>query len=253
MSVQKLGALVHRAQRVLVFTGAGISTGSGIPDFRGPRGVWKRWRPVYYDEFMSSQEARNRHWKYKLEGWNQFREAKPNAAHRALVELDRMGRLDVLVTQNIDGLHQLAGHPQDRVVELHGTNRWIECQSCQHLFDPEPFFEEFVRTRQSPECKCGGFLKSATISFGQAMPVQKIRQALDAAKRADLVMVIGSTLEVEPAGSIPRTAKENGAIYVIINQGVTAQDDLADLRIEGDALQVLPEAVEHLTERISNS
>ena len=248
MSVQELIALVHRAQHVLAFTGAGISTGSGIPDFRGPQGVWKRWQPVYYDEFMSSQEARNRHWEYKLEGWHRFRDARPNAAHQALVELDRMGRLDALVTQNIDGLHQLAGHPQGRVIELHGTNRWIECQSCQNLFDPEPFFEEFARTRQSPECKCGGFLKPATVSFGQAMPVPKIKQALDAALRADLVMAIGSTLEVEPAAAVPRTAKENGAVYIIINQGVTAQDDLADLRIEGDASQVLSKTVKRLAE-----
>ena len=248
MSSSQLASLLNGASRVLAFTGAGISTASGIPDFRGPQGLWKKWRPVYYDEFMSSREARIRHWQFKLEGWHEFRDAQPNPAHSALFELDRLGCLEVLVTQNIDGLHQLAGHPEDRVIELHGTNRKIECQTCGQLFDPDPIFEQFQRTREPPLCRCEGFLKPATISFGQAMPHEKLRQAFSAASRVDLVLAIGSTLEVEPAASVPRSAKELGAVYIIVNRGPTAQDQLADLRIEGDATIVLPAAVRELLE-----
>ena len=192
---------------------------------------------------MNVHEARVRHWKFKLQGWDEIRDAQPNSAHLALYELEQIGCLDSLVTQNIDGLHQLAGHPEENVIELHGTNRKIACQSCGQLSDPDPIFEEFKRTREPPLCPCEGFLKPATISFGQAMPHDKLREALLVATRADLVISIGSTLEVEPAASVPRSAKEHGAVYVIVNQGPTAHDQLADLRIEGDATVVLPAAV----------
>ncbi len=170
MSAKELATLLNSAHNVLVFTGAGMSTGSGIPDFRGAKGLWHRIRPVYFDEFMNSHEARLRHWQYKLDGWRDFRDARPSAAHEALYELDRMGRLDGLVTQNIDGLHQLAGHPEEKVIELHGTNRKVECVACQEIFEPDPLFEQFGETGEPPLCRCGGFLKPATISFGQAMP-----------------------------------------------------------------------------------
>lgn len=241
--VRALGELLQRSRRILAFTGAGISTASGIPDFRGPQGIWQRWKPVYYQEFMASHEARVRHWEYKLEGWQAFREARPNAAHLALLELERARRLQAVVTQNIDGLHQLAGHAEERVIELHGTNRWVECQSCKKLSDPDPVFQEFARTRQPPLCRCGGFLKPATVSFGQEMPHDKLAQAFRLAETADLVLAVGSTLEVEPAASVPRQGKRSGASYAIVNRGPTAQDHLADLRIEGDAVAVLAKAV----------
>ncbi len=234
------------AKRVLVFTGAGVSTGSGIPDFRGPDGLWKRWVPVYFDEFLASHEARVRHWEYKLEGWPGFRAARPNAAHRALVDLERIGRLELLVTQNIDGLHQMAGQSPDRLVELHGSNRRIECIQCRKSFDPDPIFEQFKATRRPPTCACGGFLKPATVSFGQAMPMDKLRTAFEMARHADLVLSVGSTLEVEPAASVPHTACRAGAFYVIVNRGPTAHDGLASLRIEGDTTVVLPNVVELL-------
>ncbi len=223
-----------------------MSTGSGIPDFRGPKGLWHRIRPVYFDEFMTSHEARLRHWQYKMDGWREFRDARPNAAHKALYELDRMGRLDGLVTQNIDGLHQLTGHPEEKVIELHGTNRKVECVACQKIFEPDSFFEQFGETGEPPLCQCGGFLKPATISFGQAMPQDKLQAAFSWAVCADLVVSVGSTLEVEPAASVPRSAKDNGASYVIINQGPTAHDQLADLRIEDDVNAFLPATVDHL-------
>ncbi len=223
-----------------------MSTGSGIPDFRGPKGLWHRIRPVYFDEFMTSHEARFRHWQYKMDGWREFRDARPNAAHKALYELDRMGRLDALVTQNIDGLHQLTGHPEEKVIELHGTNRKVECVACQEIFEPDPLFEQFGETGEPPLCRCGGFLKPATISFGQAMPQDKLQAAFSWAGRVDLVVSVGSTLEVEPAASVPLSAKDNGAFYVIINQGPTAHDQLADLRIEDDVNGFLPATVDHL-------
>jgi len=246
MSSKQLAILISRAHNVLFFTGAGMSTGSGIPDFRGPNGLWHRIRPVYFDEFMTSHEARLRHWQYKMGGWCEFRDARPNAAHKALYELDRMGRLDGLVTQNIDGLHQLTGHSEEKVIELHGTNRKVECVACQKIFEPDPFFEQFGETGEPPLCQCGGFLKPATISFGQAMPQDKLQAAFSWAGRADLVVSVGSTLEVEPAASVPRSAKDNGASYVVITQGPTAHDQLADLRIEDDLNAFLPATVDHL-------
>ena len=230
----------------LVFTGAGVSTGSGIPDFRGPQGVWKKWTPVYYQEFLTSREARVRHWQYKLEGWEGFRDAKPNAAHRALSRLDREGRLDAVVTQNIDGLHQLAGHPPGRVIELHGTNRMVECTGCGARRDPDPVYSEFARTGDPPRCPCGGHLKPATVSFGQAMPRDKLASAFEAAARARVVCSIGSTLEVEPAASVPRAAQQGGAFYAIINRGMTAHDPIADLKVEGDVNRILPELAHRL-------
>ncbi len=241
--LSRLAELLRESEFTLAFTGAGISTGSGIPDFRGPNGLWRRFRPVYFDEFMVSHEARVRHWEYKLSGWQGFRDARPNAAHRALVELERLGRLHLLVTQNIDGLHQLAGHSEDRVLELHGTNRWIECVRCGQRGEPDPVFQRFAADRQPPLCQCGGFLKPATVSFGQSLPEGVLRRAFQGAQRAQLVLAIGSSLEVEPAASIPRTARAAGASYVILNQGPTAHDRLADLKLEGDVTEILPRCV----------
>jgi len=246
MSAKQLAILISRAQNAIFFTGAGVPTGSGIPDFRGPKGLWQRMRPVYFDEFMNSHEARVRHWQYKLDGWQEFRDAQPNRAHKALFEVDRIGRLDALVTQNIDGLHQLAGHAEDKVIELHGTNRKVECVACQTISEPDLLFDQFAESGEPPVCPCGGFLKSATISFGQAMPQDKLRAAFRVASNADLVVSVGSTLEVEPAASVPRSAQDNGAIYVVINQGSTAHDRLADLRIEDDVNVLLPTTVDEL-------
>lgn len=245
---ERLTQVLRTKRRILAFTGAGISTGSGIPDFRGPQGIWNRIRPVYYDEFLQSHEARVRHWEYKLQGWTQFRDAVPNPAHRALVRLDEMGVLAAVVTQNIDGLHELAGHRPEKIVELHGTNRWVECCSCGERSEPANHFSGFEKTHAPPICRCGGFLKSATVSFGQAMPMDKMARAIDLAGNCDAVIAIGSTLEVEPAASIPRHARGAGAFYAIINLGPTAQDRLADMRLEGDAAQILPWVVENLSE-----
>ena len=245
--IAELAAAVRAAERVLAFTGAGISTASGIPDFRGPSGVWKRRRPVLFQDFIASEEARRAHWQYKADGHTEFAHARPNAAHRSLVALERLGKLDTLVTQNVDGLHQDAGHDPDRIVELHGTNRLVECLSCGERSAPEPALEEFRATGDCPRCRaCGGILKTATVSFGQPMPQAELQRAFRAARRADLALAIGSTLEVRPAASGTSAAVGNGARYAIINRGPTGHDQFADLRLEGDVTVILPALIQAL-------
>ena len=237
---------LRAARRVLVFTGAGISTGSGIPDFRGPQGVWKRREPVYIQDFLASEESRVEYWDYKLEGYQGFREARPNAAHLALVEWEARGLLDTLVTQNIDGLHHRAGVSPERILELHGSNRLIGCLSCGATQDPAGPFAEFEQTRRCPRCACGGFLKPTTVSFGQSLPEDLLARAFGAAEVADLVISLGSTLQVEPAASVPARAAARGVPYLIVNQGPTAHDELATLRLEADLCELLPEVVRRL-------
>ena len=237
--------LLRAGRRILVFTGAGISTGSGIPDFRGPQGVWKRRQPVYYADFMKSEAARIEHWDYKLESWPAFRDAKPNASHEAIVRLERAVKLLILVTQNIDGLHSRSGTSPARLVELHGTNSRVECQLCGKLSEPETHFEQFKRTRRPPLCDCGGFLKPATISFGQNLRHEDLERARQAADEADLVVALGSTLSVYPASEVPLMAARRGIPYVIINRGSTDHDGLAEVtvRLEGDVAEIFPQAV----------
>ena len=244
-SLEILAEQLRRARRILIFTGAGISTGSGIPDFRGPDGIWKTWQPVYYHDFMRSEQARKDHWKYKLATWSSFSAARPNATHEAIVQLERAGKIVGVVTQNIDGLHSRAGTSPALLVELHGTNSLVECQSCGKLSDPEPHFESFRRTGMPPVCACGGFLKPATISFGQNLRDEVLKQAEALAMQADLVVALGSTLSVYPAAQIPKLAAARGIPYVIINRGPTDHDDLPELtlRLEADVTAVFPPAV----------
>jgi NAD-dependent deacetylase len=242
----ELAALIAGAHHILVFSGAGLSTGSGIPDFRGPRGIWKQRQPVYYDEFLASHGKRVEYWEYKVEGMPAFLRAAPNAAHDAIVALERAGRLDAIVTQNIDGLHQLAGSSQGRVIEIHGTNRRVECVRCGEEREPAAAIAAFERDRQPPTCACGGWLKFATISFGQPLREAVLARACAAAERADLVLALGSTLSVQPAASIPLIAARAGAPYIIINQGPTDHDSIATLRLEGDVAALLPAAVRDL-------
>jgi len=233
------------AARILIFTGAGISTASGIPDFRGPNGVWKRRRPVYYDAFMSSEAARVEYWDFKLESWAIYQRALTNAAHDAIVALERGGKAAAVVTQNVDGLHRRAGTSARLLVEMHGTDLLVECQTCDEATDPAPHFEAFRATRRPPRCGCGGILKPATISFGQPLRPSTIERAAAAARRADLVLALGSTLSVYPAASVPLGAADRGAAYIIVNQGPTDHDDhpAVTLRIEGDVTTILPSAV----------
>ena len=243
--ILRLGSLLHGAGRILVFTGAGISTGSGIPDFRGPDGVWSRRKPVYYDDFMTSEAARKEHWDYKLESWKAFRDAQPNAVHFACSELGRRGKLLKLVTQNIDGLHQKAGLKRESLVELHGTNAEVECQTCSARSDSADHFPKYSETREPPRCRCGGFLKQATISFGQSLRQVDLEAAEKAAIQCDLVVALGSTLSVYPAAAIPLIAAQRKVPYAIVNRGPTEHDGhpQVTLRMEGDVVDIFPTAV----------
>lgn len=248
--MRNLADYLRAAKRALIFTGAGISTGSGIPDFRGPNGIWKKRQPVYFQDFMTSEAARLEHWDYKLEGHDAFREAQPNAVHHAIVRLERAGKVCGVITQNIDGLHRLAGTSEELLVEIHGTNALIECQSCHGRTDPAPHFEFFRQQQRAPLCTCGGFLKPATISFGQTLDPKELDRATHATLRADLVITLGSTLSVYPAASFPLLAAERGAPYVIINRGETEHDhaECVALRLEGEVSSIFPAAVDEVLE-----
>lgn len=243
---EQLTRYLRDSTKILVFTGAGVSTGSGIPDFRGPGGVWERRQPVYYQDFMSSESARVEHWDYKLEGWPAFREACPNATHTAIAKLEQAGKLRMLVTQNIDGLHTKAGTSPECLVELHGTNGMVECQSCHRTTEPEPHFEFFRTHRKTPRCECGGFLKPATISFGQNLRQGDLSKSEAAAREADLAVALGSSLSVYPAAGIPMITARKGAPYVVINRGPTDHDgsSVVTFRIEGDVVDIFPCAVD---------
>jgi len=225
-TIEQVARWLAESKRAIAFTGAGISTESGIPDFRSPGGVWSRNKPVYYDEFLSSAQARYEYWRQKAEAAHDFQVAEPNAGHRALARWEQAGRLRGVITQNIDGLHQAAG--SQRVLELHGTARWIVCVDCQERFEPLPLLELFREYDTVPDCaSCGGRLKSATISFGQPMPVEAMDESVELARACDLILAIGSSLVVYPAAGIPEIARESGARVVIINRDPTDQDRTA--------------------------
>ena len=235
---------LKKSRRMMIFTGAGVSTASGIPDFRGPGGVWTKRVPVYYDDFMSSETARIEHWDYKLEAWPAFKAARPNEVHHAIVALEKAGKVAAVVTQNIDGLHSLAGTKS--LIELHGTNALVECQTCLWRGDPEPHYEFFRIHRKPPLCHCGGFLKPATVSFGQNLKPADLEQATEVARDCDLVVALGSTLSVYPAASFPLLAAQRGVPYVIINRGPTDHDHQpsVSLRLDGSLVEIFPPAVE---------
>jgi len=241
-----LADLLRRSRRILIFCGAGVSTASGIPDFRGPNGVWKTRQPVLYDDFMASPAARVEYWDYKLESWGVYQRAAPNAVHDAIVALERAGKVEAVVTQNVDGLHRRAGTSLARLVELHGTDLLVECQSCRATSEPAGHMDRFRQTREPPRCHCGGLLKSATISFGQSLRAADLDRAIAAASRADLVVARGSTLSVYPAATIPLVAAQRGVPYVIVNQGPSEHDGhpAVTLRLEGDVTSIFPAAVD---------
>jgi NAD-dependent deacetylase len=246
VSAAPLVDLIRASQRILIFTGAGISTASGIPDYRGPGGVWTRRRPVYYDDFMSSEAARIEYWDFKLETWEVYQRARPNAVHVAIAALERSGKVAAVVTQNVDGLHRRAGTSPRLLVEMHGTDLLVECQQCRDLTEPAPHFDAYKATRRPPSCACGGVLKPATISFGQPLRQETLDRAVAAAAIADFVLALGSTLSVYPAASIPLLAADRGTPYVVVNRGPTAHDGHASvtLRLEGDVTAIVPAAID---------
>jgi NAD-dependent deacetylase len=234
---------IAKAQRVVVLTGAGISTDSGIPDFRGPQGLWtmnpKAEKLSDIRHYMADPEVRRLSWRSRLEhtAWN----AQPNTGHKALVELERRGKLHALITQNIDELHQLAGHSPEKVIEVHGTMRKVVCMSCGERAPMQAALERVRAGEEDPPCRsCGGILKSATISFGQALVPEVIDRAMQCATEADLLLAVGSSLQVYPiAGAVP-LAKRAGARVVIVNAEPTPFDDLADAVFNEPISEVLP-------------
>ena len=252
--IERVGDLLRAAHSVVAFTGAGISTESGIPDFRSPGGVWSRYKPVYYDEFVASREARARYWKMRMEAYREFASAQPNAGHVALAAMEVAGILAGIITQNIDGLHQLAG--SKKVIELHGTARVVACIACGKESVPEVVHARIDAGDEAPDCEdCGAPLKSRTISFGQQMPAEPMARAHEltlstaatAGQSPGVFLAIGSSLVVEPAASFPRMAKENGAKLIIMNATETPLDPLADLIVRNSIGQSLAALHEHVT------
>ncbi|OEU80722.1 MAG: sigma factor regulator FecR [Desulfobacterales bacterium C00003060] len=237
---QKIG----ESGKNLVFTGAGISTESGISDYRSKGGIWDKFRPVYFDEFMSSRESRIEYWRRKAELYQDVVHAKPNPAHISLFRLYEMGLLEAVITQNIDGLHQESGIPDDRVIELHGSNRRVRCMSCGKVSSIHEAQERIERGDLAPECECGGYLKPDTISFGQAMPDEKMQRATELSRTCDFFMVVGSTLLVQPAALMPHYAKQGSAFLAIVNLSETPYDKMCDVLICGKAGEILPQIVD---------
>lgn len=235
---EKVARWLAESERSVAFTGAGISTESGIPDFRSPGGVWATSQPVYFNDFLASAEARREYWRQKAAAHRSFAESQSNIGHQVLARWQSAGRLRAIITQNIDGLHQMAG--SENVFELHGTARQIACLDCGDRFDAGPLVEQFARTARVPDCPhCGGLLKHATISFGQLLPADVLQSATQLCRQADLLFAIGSSLVVYPAATLPQLAKRHGAKLIIINRDPTDQDALADAVIHASIGQTL--------------
>ncbi len=242
--VEQLREIIGSARRIVAFTGAGISTESGIPDFRSPGGIWSRYKPIYFDDFMASDEMRRESWRRKFATDETMINAEPNAGHRALAKLVEQGRMSAIITQNVDGLHQRSGVPDAKVIELHGNATYASCLDCGHRHELAPIRTAFLDKGALPLCeKCEGIVKTATISFGQAMPEIPMIRAQEETLACDLLIVLGSSLVVYPAAGFPRMAKRNGAQFVILNRDPTDQDDDADLVIHNEIGPTLSKAI----------
>lgn len=242
----QLAEMIKGANRVLIFTGAGISTESGIPDFRSPGGVWSKMTPIYFQDFVASRDQRRESWRRvfnKTAGWTG---AKPNTGHYAVAKLVDMGKVSCVVTQNVDNLHQHAGIDDDKVIEIHGNASYAKCLNCGKRYEFDDLKPRYEADEDLTCLFCEGLLKSATISFGQAMPEEKMALAEAEAEVADLCLAIGSSLVVYPAANIPIIAKQTGAQYAIINREPTDQDPYADLVLNTEIGPLLSEVIELL-------
>ena len=241
----ELKQTIRSAKRLVVLTGAGISTESGIPDFRSPGGIWSKYKTVTIQKFLASHDARVDYWRYKKETFQSFHSALPNIGHNALVELERSGKVQVLITQNIDGLHQQAGNNPDKIIELHGTERVVICLDCGEKYDRECIQERLKSGEDVPMCdRCEGWLKPATVSFGQSIPSEVLDRAYHESQNCDAFLVIGSSLMVQPASLLPVLAKQRGAWLGILNKDSTPQDSLANWVCHHSAGEILSEALD---------
>ncbi len=239
--IGRVAEMIGQARHIVVFTGAGVSTESGIPDFRSPGGFWTKFDPEDFtiDRFLSNPDTRRKQWRFLLSG-DLIKDASPNAAHRAIAELEALGRLDCVITQNIDNLHQKAGNDPGRVYELHGTMHWIRCLKCGGRYALEEILNIYRTAADPPDCRrCGGIMKPDVIFFGEALPEETLQEATRHASRCDLLIVVGSSLVVYPAATLPLIAKESGAKLVIVNLTPTPADQFADIVINASAGDVL--------------
>ena len=239
-AIDGLADVWRAARNVVVLTGAGLSTASGIPDFRSPGGRWSRYRPVTIQEFLASEDDRERYWRYKGETWDVIQAAAPNAGHTALAELGRDGRVALLVTQNVDGLHERSGFPADRLVNIHGTDSLVECVSCRRREPRDVAQRAWTAGCAVPRCDCGAPWKPATISFGQSLVEADLRLAFAAASACDLFVAIGTSLVVGPINQMLPTARDARARTAILTASDTPYDDVADWKIEDRLETVLP-------------
>jgi len=247
-SSTQLAQMIKKSKDVVVFTGAGISTESGISDYRSKGGRWQRFTPVTIQEFKASDEKRKEYWRMKLDLLESLKDAKPNDGHIAIAKLEKLGYLKGLITQNIDGLHQAAGNTCDKIIEIHGTNLETICLSCSDLRPWQQVYKKLKSGIEVPLCEqCDGFLKPNTISFGQRLDQASLQKAFDWAADCDLLLAVGSTLLVEPAASIPRTAKSQGAFLCIVTHSETPLDSLADLKISESCGDIFKDAIKLLS------
>lgn len=247
--LSSLALWILDSKKTVIFTGAGVSTESGIPDFRSPGGLWQKYDPedFTFQKFLSSAVSREKYWKMSTEAFGTISKARPNAAHLAIAELERMGLLDFVITQNIDGLHQMAGSSPAKVIELHGTCRTVSCLSCGKRWPREEIHEMVLGGVKVPLCDgCGGLLKPDTVSFGQPMPEKETTEAFRRSQEAELFIVLGSSLLVQPAASMPLAAKKKGSRLVIVNRDATPLDKLADLLVRDSCGQVMEQVLEEV-------
>ena len=244
---ERLAGLLRAAHNTVVFTGAGVSTESGIPDFRSPGGIWTRMAPINFEDFVSSAEMRKEAWRRRFAMEEMFARGRPNAGHDAVAALVARSIVSHVITQNIDDLHQMSGIASERVIELHGNTRYAKCLDCGARAELEQIRARFETQGEAPGCQlCGGLLKTATISFGQAMPEREMERAEDAARNCDLFLVLGSSLVVYPAAGFPLMAKRNGAKLAIVNREPTDLDGVADFVIHAEIGPVLCAVLEKL-------
>ncbi len=251
--LKQIAQWIITSKRVVVFSGAGLSTESGIPDFRSPGGVWDKYNPedFYFQNFIASEASREKYWQMATEMWEPIKAAQPNQAHLTISELEKLGKLDCVITQNIDGLHLKAGNSEEKILQLHGTAIFVSCLSCKKRYDRDEIQERIKKGQMAPRCEvCGGLLKPATISFGQTMPEKETQAAYHRSSTCDLFIVIGSSLVVQPAASMPLVAKRNGAKLVIINRDPTPYDDTADLVIHAQAGPTMASLLEYVKKGI---
>ena len=230
-ALDQLAQLIDAASNIVVFTGAGISTESGIPDFRSPgTGLWNKMKPIEFSDFLASAELRQESWRRRFSGERVMENAEPNQGHHAVAQLIKSGKASAVITQNVDNLHQDSGVPESQVIELHGNSTYAKCLSCSTRVEMADLEQQFRERGQVEPCgRCGGIIKSATISFGQAMPEAEMLRAQAATQACDLMLVLGSSLVVYPAAGLPQYAKRRGALLAIVNREPTPLDDLADL------------------------